>query len=60
MLYEIPDSARGITKFRSLETRREMQTWPPLEFDFFLEHFDRELYCDLLHILYFTDAILAK
>lgn len=60
MHYEIPDSARGITKFKSFEIKKEMQTWTPSEFSLFLEHVDRELYRDLFHTLYFTGARIGE
>ena len=60
MHYEVADSARGITKFKSFEIRKEMQTWTPEEFQIFLEHVDREIFRDLFHVLYFTGARIGE
>lgn len=58
--YEVADSARGITRFRSYEVRKEMQTWTPHEFYLFQEHVDREIYKDLFHTLYFSGARIGE
>lgn len=60
MHYEVPDSARGITKFKSFEVKEEMQTWNIEEFRIFQEHVDREIFRDLFHVLYFTGARIGE
>ena len=60
MHYEVADSARGITKFKSYEIRKEMQTWTPSEFFLFQEFVDREIYKDLFHVLYFSGARIGE
>lgn len=60
MHYEVPDTARGVTNFKSFEIKKEMQTWTYDEFKIFLEHVDREIYKDLFHVLYFTGARIGE
>ena len=60
MHYEVADPARGITKFKSYEIRKEMQTWTPSEFFLFQEFVDREIYKDLFHVLYFSGARIGE
>ena len=58
--FETSDVARGLTKFKNFDLRKEMQTWDLKEFKLFLSYVDREIYHDLFYILYFSGARIGE